>query len=31
VPVTLRFEQAGEVRVLLAVQAAGARGPQHRH
>ena len=33
--VTLRFERAGEVRVMLSVQAAGARGPQagqgHRH
>ena len=27
VPVTLRFERAGEVRVALAVQAAGAREP----
>jgi hypothetical protein len=25
------FERAGEVRVLLAVQAAGARAPSHRH
>jgi hypothetical protein len=32
VPVTLRFERAGEVRVELPVQAAGAREPQpHRH
>lgn len=32
VPVTLRFERAGEVRVMLAVQAAGARAPaEHRH
>ena len=34
VPVTLRFERAGEVRVDLAVQAAGAREPtaaHHRH
>ena len=32
VPVTLRFERAGEVRVDLAVQAAGAREPvAHRH
>ena len=31
VPLTLRFERAGEVRVELAVEAAGARGngPQH--
>ena len=29
VPVTLRFERAGEVRVELAVQAAGAREPAH--
>ena len=32
VPVTLRFERAGEVEATLAVQAAGARGPAgHRH
>ena len=32
VPVTLRFERAGEVRVMLAVQPAGARGPMaHSH
>jgi copper(I)-binding protein len=33
VPVTLRFERAGEVQVALAVQAAGAREPTaaHRH
>lgn len=31
VPLTLRFERAGEVRVELAVQAAGARGPGHMH
>ena len=32
VPVTLRFERAGEVRVALPVQAAGAREPApHRH
>lgn len=31
VPVTLRFERAGEVVVNLPVQAAGARGPAHRH
>ncbi|HEY4250797.1 MAG TPA: copper chaperone PCu(A)C [Roseomonas sp.] len=30
-PLTLRFERAGEVQVQLAVQAAGARGPQHAH
>lgn len=30
-PLTLRFERAGEVRVELAVQAAGARAPQHAH
>jgi copper(I)-binding protein len=29
VPVTLRFERGGEVTVLLAVQAAGARGHGH--
>ncbi len=32
IPVTLRFERAGEVTVQLAVQAAGARQPgHHRH
>jgi periplasmic copper chaperone A len=32
VPVTLRFERAGEVQVALSVQAAGAREPApHRH
>jgi hypothetical protein len=31
VPVTLVFERAGEVEVQLAVEAAGARGPGHRH
>jgi copper(I)-binding protein len=31
IPVTLRFEQAGEVTIQLAVQAAGARQPAHRH
>lgn len=32
VPVTLRFERAGEVTIQLAVQAAGARQPgHHRH
>jgi copper(I)-binding protein len=33
IPVTLRFERAGEVRIELDVQAAGARTPgmQHRH
>jgi copper(I)-binding protein len=32
VPVTLRFERAGEVQVMLAVQPAGARGPMaHGH
>lgn len=32
VPVVLRFERAGEVRVELSVQAAGAREPApHRH
>lgn len=30
VPVTLRFERAGEVQVTLPVQAAGAREPVHR-
>ncbi|NKE19457.1 copper chaperone PCu(A)C [Neoroseomonas oryzicola] len=31
VPLTLRFERAGEVRVELAVEAAGARGAAHHH
>ena len=32
VPLTLRFERAGEVQVMLAVQPAGARGPMaHGH
>lgn len=31
VPLTLRFERAGEVRVELAVEAAGARGGAHQH
>jgi hypothetical protein len=31
VPLTLRFERAGEVRVELDVQAAGARGAAHQH
>jgi copper(I)-binding protein len=31
VPVTLRFERAGEVTIQLAVQAAGARQPGHGH
>ena len=32
VPVTLRFERAGDVQVALSVQAAGAREPaSHRH
>lgn len=31
VPLTLRFERAGEVRVELEVQAAGARGAGHQH
>ncbi|WP_198374665.1 copper chaperone PCu(A)C [Neoroseomonas rubea] len=31
VPVTLRFERAGEVTVELAVEAAGARAPGHHH
>ncbi len=31
VPLTLRFERAGEVRVELAVEAAGARAPGHHH
>lgn len=29
VPVTLRFERAGEVSLAFAIQAAGARGPAH--
>lgn len=31
IPVTLRFERTGEVTIQLAVQAAGARQPAHRH
>lgn len=31
IPVTLRFERAGEVTIELAIQAAGARQPAHRH
>ncbi len=31
VPLTLRFERAGEVQVELAVEAAGARGSGHTH
>jgi len=31
VPVTLRFERAGEVTVNLRVEAAGAPAPAHRH
>jgi periplasmic copper chaperone A len=31
VPVTLRFERSGSVEIRLAVEAAGARGPAHRH
>jgi copper(I)-binding protein len=32
VPLTLRFERAGELQVMLAVQPAGARGPMaHAH
>jgi periplasmic copper chaperone A len=31
IPVTLRFERAGEVTIQLAIQAAGARQPAHRH
>jgi copper(I)-binding protein len=31
VPLTLRFERAGEVQVELAVESAGARGSGHRH
>ena len=32
VPLTLRFERAGELQVMLAVQPAGARGPlAHAH
>jgi periplasmic copper chaperone A len=29
VPLTLRFERAGEVQVMLAIEAAGARGSHH--
>lgn len=31
VPLTLRFERAGEGQVMLRVGAAGARGPAHQH
>ena len=31
VPLTLRFERAGEAQVMLHVGAAGARGPAHQH
>jgi copper(I)-binding protein len=31
VPLTLRFEHAGEVQVELIVESAGARGASHRH
>lgn len=31
VPLVLRFERAGEVRIMLHVQAAGARAPAHAH
>jgi hypothetical protein len=31
VPLTLRFERAGEARVMLHVGAAGARSPAHQH
>lgn len=31
VPLTLRFERAGEIQVELAVEAAGARGAAHQH
>ncbi len=31
VPLTLRFERAGEVQVMLHVQSAGARAPAHAH
>lgn len=31
VPLTLRFERAGEVQVELVVEAAGARSSGHRH
>ena len=32
VPVTLRFERAGELQVVLAIAPAGARGPMgHAH
>jgi copper(I)-binding protein len=31
VPLTLRFERAGEMRVELDIQAAGARAPAHQH
>jgi copper(I)-binding protein len=31
VPLTLQFEQAGRLEVMLHVQAAGASGPGHHH
>jgi len=31
IPVTLRFERAGEVTIQFAVQGAGARQPAHQH
>lgn len=31
VPLTLRFERAGEVQVTLDIEAAGAAGGSHRH
>lgn len=31
VPLVLRFERAGEVRVMLSIQAPGARMPAHQH
>ena len=30
-PVTLKFEKAGELKVLLSVQAPGAAAPAHKH
>ena len=31
VPVTLKFEKAGELKVMLSVQAPGADAPAHKH
>ena len=31
VPVTLKFEKAGELKVMMSVQAPGANAPAHKH